>query len=348
MRDPQIRRDEAWNSAVSCSQPVGPVLPREPQRIEYHERSCRRYGPVARLYPPVASPFGDLADPDRRGGDRRVARLGHAVQGRADDHHHLRERRRAAGRPVAAQVQGHRPRHGQEPRAVARPFACRRDRRDDQTGRAAADRATRSSGSSSRGSSPATSPASRRCFRAPISACCRDRPTTHASAISSVARIRRCWRPTCPGRTFLLKGKRIGSVSLGSPIFFRDLTVGEVLGWDIGDMAESATIHAFVRAPYDNYVHDETRFWNASGLSVKLGGNGVEVQIESLRAVAAGRHCVRHAGGHHAAGQASPKGPRLPAVRQPGCGAGRLLQPQGSRSSPISPARSAASRPAPM
>ncbi|HST76291.1 MAG TPA: MlaD family protein, partial [Acetobacteraceae bacterium] len=33
-----------------------------------------------------------------------------------------------------------------------------------------------------------------------------------------------------PGRTFLLKAKRIGSISLGSPIFFRDLTVGEVLG----------------------------------------------------------------------------------------------------------------------
>jgi len=91
-----------------------------------------------------------------------------------------------------------------------------------------------------------------------------------------------------PGRTFLLKATRLGSVTLGSPIFFRDLQVGEVLGWDIGDMAESATIHAFVRAPYDKYVTDQTRFWDASGLSVKLGGNGVEVQLESLRALLLG------------------------------------------------------------
>jgi paraquat-inducible protein B len=91
-----------------------------------------------------------------------------------------------------------------------------------------------------------------------------------------------------PGRTFLLKATRLGSVTLGSPIFFRDLSVGEVLGWDIGDMAESATIHAFVRAPYDKYVNDQTRFWDASGLSVKLGGNGVEVQLESLRALLLG------------------------------------------------------------
>src|SRR5690349_18541336 len=91
-----------------------------------------------------------------------------------------------------------------------------------------------------------------------------------------------------PGRTFLLKSKRIGAVSVGSPIFFRDLAVGEVLGWDIADMAEYVTIHAFIRAPYDSYVHDQTRFWNASGVSVKLGGTGVEVEMESLKALLLG------------------------------------------------------------
>src|SRR5271165_4288702 len=91
-----------------------------------------------------------------------------------------------------------------------------------------------------------------------------------------------------PGHTFLLKSKRIGAVSVGSPIFFRDLNVGEVLGWDIADMAEYVTIHAFVRAPYDSYVHDQTRFWNASGVSIKLAGTGVEVQMESLKALLLG------------------------------------------------------------
>ena len=70
-----------------------------------------------------------------------------------------------------------------------------------------------------------------------------------------------------PGHTFLLKSKRIGAVSIGSPIFYRDLSVGEVLGWGIADMAEFVAIHAFIRAPYDGYVHDQTRFWNASGFS---------------------------------------------------------------------------------
>ncbi len=91
-----------------------------------------------------------------------------------------------------------------------------------------------------------------------------------------------------PGRTFELKASRVGSVSVGSPIFFRDLDVGTVLGWDIGDMVESVTIHAFIRAPYDSYVHDESRFWDASGVSVKLAATGIDVQFESLRAMLLG------------------------------------------------------------
>jgi len=91
-----------------------------------------------------------------------------------------------------------------------------------------------------------------------------------------------------PGHTFVLKAKKLGSISLGSPVFYRDLNVGEVLGWDIADMAEYVTIRAFVRHPYDTYVHDETRFWNASGVSVRLAGAGIDVQMESLKALLLG------------------------------------------------------------
>jgi paraquat-inducible protein B len=90
------------------------------------------------------------------------------------------------------------------------------------------------------------------------------------------------------GTTFRLKSKRLGSISLGSPIFFRDLDVGTVLGWDLGDLASNVTIHAFVRAPYDQYVHNDTSFWNASGLSVKFANGGISVEMESLRALLLG------------------------------------------------------------
>jgi paraquat-inducible protein B len=91
-----------------------------------------------------------------------------------------------------------------------------------------------------------------------------------------------------PGHTFRLTAPRIGSLNPGSPVIFRDLEVGEVLGWDLGEMAKDVTIHAFVRAPYDRYVHDKTVFWDASGATLKLGGNGIQLQVESLRAVVLG------------------------------------------------------------
>jgi len=91
-----------------------------------------------------------------------------------------------------------------------------------------------------------------------------------------------------PGTTFRLETKRIGSLSLGSPIFYRDIEVGAVLGWELSDMARHVTIHAFVRAPFDQYVHNGSLWWDASGVSVKLDGGGIKVQLESVRALLLG------------------------------------------------------------
>ncbi|ODT99161.1 MAG: hypothetical protein ABS83_02880 [Rhodospirillales bacterium SCN 65-16] len=90
------------------------------------------------------------------------------------------------------------------------------------------------------------------------------------------------------GTTFRLNTKRLGSISLGAPVFFRDIDVGTVLGWDLHDLANSVTIHAFVRAPFDQYVRNDSSFWDASGVSIKFGSDGIDVQLESLRAVLLG------------------------------------------------------------
>ena len=90
------------------------------------------------------------------------------------------------------------------------------------------------------------------------------------------------------GTTFRLNTKRLGSISLGAPVFFRDIDVGTVLGWDLHDLANSVSIHAFVRAPFDQYVRNDSSFWDASGVSIKFGSDGIDVQLESLRAVLLG------------------------------------------------------------
>jgi paraquat-inducible protein B len=91
-----------------------------------------------------------------------------------------------------------------------------------------------------------------------------------------------------PGRTYVLRGNRLGALSIGSSIFYRDVTVGEVLGYDIGKPGDPVTLYAFVRAPYDSYIHEGSYFWNASGLTVQVGSNGVKLELQSIQAVFAG------------------------------------------------------------
>jgi paraquat-inducible protein B len=91
-----------------------------------------------------------------------------------------------------------------------------------------------------------------------------------------------------PGSEFVLTADRIGSISPGAPIFYRDITAGEVLDYDLGPNGNGVTIHVFVRAPYDRFVHPDTKFWNASGVALDLGAEGVQLRISSLQALLAG------------------------------------------------------------
>ncbi len=91
-----------------------------------------------------------------------------------------------------------------------------------------------------------------------------------------------------PGSTYTLETPQIGSLNQGTPLFYRDIPVGEVLGYDFGDGLGPVKVSVFVRAPYDKFVHPATHFWNASGLNVGLGPNGLHVEVQSLQAVISG------------------------------------------------------------
>src|SRR5512147_30381 len=88
-----------------------------------------------------------------------------------------------------------------------------------------------------------------------------------------------------PGKRLTLRAGRLGSVSPGSPIYFRGIEVGGVLGYHLDENGKDVSIFAFVRAPYDAFVRRDSRFWNASGIDVSLTGAGVNVRSESLQAI---------------------------------------------------------------
>jgi paraquat-inducible protein B len=89
------------------------------------------------------------------------------------------------------------------------------------------------------------------------------------------------------GRELELHAARAGSLAIGAPVYFRQFQVGRVIDENLkSDGSTRVTI--FVEAPYDGFVKPVTRFWNASGIDVKLGTDGLNVQTESLAAVLAG------------------------------------------------------------
>src|SRR5712691_3217177 len=91
-----------------------------------------------------------------------------------------------------------------------------------------------------------------------------------------------------PGRRFVLKASTLGSLGVGSPIYYRQLQAGQVAAYDLSADGKGIDITVFINKPYDTYVTPETRFWNASGIDVSVGAGGVKVRTEGLVALLAG------------------------------------------------------------
>jgi paraquat-inducible protein B len=91
-----------------------------------------------------------------------------------------------------------------------------------------------------------------------------------------------------PGREFVLKSADLGSLDIGSPVFFRRLQVGQVTSYELDPDGKGMTLHVFVNAPYDRYVKEGVRFWHASGIDVTLETTGVKINTESLVSILIG------------------------------------------------------------
>lgn len=100
---------------------------------------------------------------------------------------------------------------------------------------------------------------------------------------------------TPPPVTFGEKGKRfklhtddLGSLDIGSPIYYRRIQVGQVVSYDLSKDGKGVDIEIFINTPNDQYVSTDTRFWNASGVDVTLGAAGLKIATQSLTSIIAG------------------------------------------------------------
>jgi paraquat-inducible protein B len=90
------------------------------------------------------------------------------------------------------------------------------------------------------------------------------------------------------GRVFVLRATELGSVDTGSPVYYRKVRVGQVVGYELDERGEFVTVKVFVEAPHDQRVSSNTRFWNASGVDVTLDAEGVRVSTESVVSILIG------------------------------------------------------------
>lgn len=91
-----------------------------------------------------------------------------------------------------------------------------------------------------------------------------------------------------PGRNFILKANDIGSLEIGSPVYFRRLAVGRVVDYELNETGTNVEVEIFIDAPHDRLVTSASRFWNASGLDVNVGTDGLELRTESLVSILLG------------------------------------------------------------
>ena len=85
-----------------------------------------------------------------------------------------------------------------------------------------------------------------------------------------------------PGSHYMLRAASLGSLDIGDPVYFRRIEVGQVVSYKLDQDGQAVTVKVFINDPHHQLVRKNTRFWNASGLDVSIGAEGIRVDTESF------------------------------------------------------------------
>ena len=91
------------------------------------------------------------------------------------------------------------------------------------------------------------------------------------------------------GLALVLSAARRGSIKPGVPVTYREIPVGKVTGFELGQTADRVLIHILIEPRYAALVRGGSRFWNSSGFGFELGlFKGATVRTESLETLIQG------------------------------------------------------------
>lgn len=90
------------------------------------------------------------------------------------------------------------------------------------------------------------------------------------------------------GKEIILQADQLGSIDIGSPVYFRGIMAGQVQGYELGNDRRSVFINVFIEAPFDELVKGNSRFWNISGLDISMSSEGFKLRTESFQSMLLG------------------------------------------------------------
>lgn len=90
------------------------------------------------------------------------------------------------------------------------------------------------------------------------------------------------------GRSFVLRADKLGALTPGAPVFFREMKVGFVETHRLTADADGVLVRIRIRRPYDQLVHADSKFWNAGGIAVKVNLFGAQIRSNSLESLVSG------------------------------------------------------------
>jgi len=91
-----------------------------------------------------------------------------------------------------------------------------------------------------------------------------------------------------PGLDLVLHTDEVGGLQAGSHLYFRDIEVGDVLHYALAQDGKSVEVQVIVEDAYARWVTSHSRFWNAGGVDVSVGAEGLDVKTESLASIVGG------------------------------------------------------------
>ena len=95
--------------------------------------------------------------------------------------------------------------------------------------------------------------------------------------------------PKNSGLNIVLETKHLGSIDISSPVYYRQVQIGKVTGYNLAADFKDVFIYISIDKDYSAIVRENTRFWNVSGIKVKGGiFSGITVSTESMQSLMVG------------------------------------------------------------